>query len=330
MTYVNCIDKAVFTPSRLVVKHGDLTSATCTVCQSDCADTLFDFESPVGTKSKNGTLIKWTVDKMTEWEPSPYCSYNDPDIPDKQCCTHLPITVYKLPDSVSISIFNHTGLMYEGHQYTLQCEVQNVAPIENLSVTFYRGNTPLGQPQSVNNTAKKPASDTYSEKITASKEDDGAQYWCEAKLELGPEGPHPPPVMKSQNITTTVYYKPYLLGTSHPDSITITITEGRPLKLNCSALGNPPPTYTWKLTVTDANRSSISGSVLTISSVTSADKGKYSCTVNNTMGIQTVTFNVDVQRKGRFLLVIIFSAGVVLVLIATIVLYAIFRFTWGF
>ncbi|KAK2918688.1 hypothetical protein Q8A73_003059 [Channa argus] len=292
--YVNCKDKPVFTPSRLVVKHGGPMSATCSVCQSGCTDS-FGLEKSVGTTSKNGNTIKWTVDKMTEWEPSPFCYYNDPKIPDKQCCTKLPITVYKLPDSVSISIFNHTGSMYEGHQYTLQCEVQNVAPIENLSVTFYRGNTPLGQPQSVNNPAKKPASDTYSQSITASKEDDGAQHWCEAKLELGPEGPHPPPVMKSQNITTTVYYKPYLQGTSHPDPITI--EEQHPLKLNCSAVANPPPTYTWTLPVTDANRSSISGSVLTISSVTSADKGNYSCTVNNTMGNQTVTFSVDVQHK---------------------------------
>ncbi|KAF3687924.1 Intercellular adhesion molecule 1 [Channa argus] len=199
----NCKDKPVFTPSILLVKHGGPTSATCSVCQSGCTDS-FGLEKSVGTTSKNGNTIKWTVDKMTEWEPSPFCYYNDPKIPDKQCCTKLPITVYKLPDSVSISIFNHTGLMYEGHQYTLQCEVKNVAPIQNLSVTFYRGNTPLGQPQSVNNPAKKPANETYSQSINASKEDDGAQYWCEAKLELGPEGRHLPLVEKSENITTSV------------------------------------------------------------------------------------------------------------------------------
>ncbi|XP_044044047.1 vascular cell adhesion protein 1-like isoform X2 [Siniperca chuatsi] len=225
---------------------------------------------------------------MTEWSPSVMCYYND--VNGRQCCTTLPVTVYQPPHIVSISFVNHTGPMLEGHQYTLQCTVQDVAPVEHLNVTFYRGQKALGQLQS-SNTMKEPVNESFTLNITPSKEDDGVQYWCEAELELGPEGPQPPPVVMSKKISATVYYKPQLEGTSHPDPITI--TEGNPLQLNCSAVGNPSPSYTWMLPSGRASPSS--GSVLTISSVAAEHKGQYTCSVSNNVGNVTVKYNVDVK-----------------------------------
>uniref|UniRef100_A0A4W6BQQ7 Ig-like domain-containing protein n=1 Tax=Lates calcarifer TaxID=8187 RepID=A0A4W6BQQ7_LATCA len=111
------------------------------------------------------------------------------------------------PDSVSISFRDHSGPLLEGHQYTLQCEVHNVAPVENLIVTFYRGQTAVGQLQS-NNTEKKPVTEIFTLSINTRKEHDRVQYWCEAKLQLGPEGPQPPPVVTSEKFSATVNSTP--------------------------------------------------------------------------------------------------------------------------
>lgn len=96
--------------------------------------------------------------------------------------------------------------MLEGHQYTLQCAVQKVAPVEKLQVAFYKGQTRLAvMPSNRSKEAKKPESPIFSLNVTASKEDDGASYWCEAILAL--PRPQPPPVVKSTNMTARVHCK---------------------------------------------------------------------------------------------------------------------------
>ncbi|XP_062290911.1 intercellular adhesion molecule 1-like isoform X2 [Scomber scombrus] len=200
----NCAEKPVFTPSRLVVKYGDPASATCLVCQHNCTNDAFGLEHAVGYTEENGTTISWKVDSLTEWETYPQCYYTDDD--DNQCVTSLPITVYQPPKNVHLSFLNHFGPMFAGHQYTLQCTVQEVAPISNLNVTFYRGQTELQRRQS-SSTTMEPVNETFTLDINPSK-DDGGLYWCEAELELGAEGPQPPPVVMSQKIPATVYSSP--------------------------------------------------------------------------------------------------------------------------
>ncbi|XP_010779132.1 vascular cell adhesion protein 1-like isoform X2 [Notothenia coriiceps] len=280
----NCADKPRFTPSRLVAQFGKPTSALCSVCQPGCHVTLFDIENPIGTKKKNGTEITWTVNNMTEWINSTMCYYTN-DTTNVQCCSVLPITVYKPPDNVSFSV-QPDEPMSEGRQYTLQCEVWDVAPVKNLTVTFYRGQTALGHTQS-SNTDEKPVSEVFTWNITSTKEDDGVQFWCEAKLELGADGPQPPPVGKSENVTAAVHYKP------QREAPPIIITEGNRLTLNCSSVGNPPPSYTW--TPPSRITSPFDGSVFIIESITRKDEGSYTCYVSNVKGSITVEFNVTVQ-----------------------------------
>ncbi|KAK9540703.1 hypothetical protein VZT92_003140 [Zoarces viviparus] len=286
----SCTDKPVFTPSRLVVRIGDPTFASCSVCQHDCINNLYKLESPVGLTTTNGTTISWTVNRLTEWHASPICYYTIRKTND-QCCTTLPVTVYQPPVNVSISFVGPTGPMREGQQCTLQCTVEDVAPVENLTVTFYRGRTALSQQSNISNTEKKPVTDIFSLNITLSKEDDGVQYWCEAKLELGPDGPQRPPVVTSQNITTTVLYGPQLVELPHLDP-NIVVKGGR-LELSCSAVGNPSPSYTW--TLPPESTSTSNSSILTINSATFADEGNYTCSVSNGIGNVTVQFDVAVR-----------------------------------
>lgn len=87
--------------------------------------------------------------------------------------------------------------------------------------------------------------------------------------------------------------KPRLVASSNPDPVDV--HEGNPLELNCSAVGQPSPSYTW--TLPKGVTSHTTDSVLTIKSTTTEDKGEYTCTVNNSVGSVTVSFNVNVQGK---------------------------------
>ncbi|XP_041790309.1 vascular cell adhesion protein 1-like [Chelmon rostratus] len=198
----NCADKPVFSSSRLVVQYGDQISASCSACQHACHSNQTGLEVSTGVTTQNGSMILWTVDNVTEWDTSAKCYYNADD--GSQCCSSLPVTVYKPPDIVTISFYRSSWPMYPGGHYTLHCEVQDVAPVENLIVTFYKDQTILGQQQSKNK-EKKPVTEAFTLNFIPTADDNGVMLRCEAKLELGPEGPQPPPVVMSQNTTATVY-----------------------------------------------------------------------------------------------------------------------------
>ncbi|KAF6736380.1 Vascular cell adhesion protein 1 [Oryzias melastigma] len=283
-----CPDKPVFTPSSLVVKYGDPAYATCVVCQSGCNEDVSNLEKSSGTTEKNGRTIMWNVSSLTEWDSDLICFNENQN--GTQCCTTLGVTVYQTPKDVSFRVFNHSGPMLENSLYALVCDVQDVAPVGKLVVTFYRGLTQLKRLQLSTRIEKKPLNVTFLLSYEASREDDGAQLSCGAKLELGPEGPQHLSVVKSQNVTATIHYGPDLLVTVNPDPITV--EEGGILCLNCSAVGNPAPSYTWTLPFSGPHFSS---SVLTIKPASSQHEGQYNCTVSNSIKTVSVLFDVKVQ-----------------------------------
>ncbi|XP_078131617.1 vascular cell adhesion protein 1-like [Sander vitreus] len=262
------------TPSTLVVRFGDPVTANCSISRTDFFGLGWEVKLGAPTLSMD-LFVVWSVDRMTEWNEKPMCYALSEQ--GGQCHINLPLTVYKPPDNVSISFVNHPGPMMEGHQYTLQCTVQDVAPVENLIVTFYRGQTALGQLQS-NNTEKEPVTEIFSLNITPSKEDDGVQYWCEAKLELGPAGIKHPPMVRSEKLTATVLISPQLVCPTK-----LRVREGE--SLSCEVRGNPPPLVTWFR----------DGQVVALpTNLRRKDAGKYTVSAKGLFGQNNFTVEVEV------------------------------------
>ncbi|CAL8330815.1 unnamed protein product [Lota lota] len=290
-----CAILPTITPSPIVVEYGFPFSTNCSLCGNGTCYEELKWEAPLGTSATfsnlvngiNKTIVQWNVENATEWGMIAMC-YGT--VEPRSCCTPLPFILYKPPDKVSISFVNHIGPLLEGHHYTLQCRVQDVAPVQNLTVTFYRGDAMLGSEQFSRNTVVKPVTETFTVSINSSREDDGVQYWCEAVLNLGPQGPTPPSMSWSELLTTTVYFKPKMALGSQPDPIYI--TKGETLQLNCTVHSNPSPAYSW---IGPDNFSISNNGVLTIQSAGFKHHGQFVCVASNNQGNTTMKFNVDVS-----------------------------------
>ncbi|KAJ8345601.1 hypothetical protein SKAU_G00297940 [Synaphobranchus kaupii] len=226
-------------PSRVVVGFGDSVSVSCVASRPV---RVLGWEAAIGSAHTQRDLtVQWGVDSLKDWIEEPIC-YGVFFTAPRQCEEKLNLVLYKIPDSVSISAVNHTGPMLEGKQYQLQCEVQNIAPVQYLTLRWYRGRTEVYNHTFSDLTPDTPVQVSSILLVTPTGADDGAQYSCVAQLELGPEGPQPPPEVKSEPLSITVHYAPFFY--SLKDEI-LELTEGEGVPLNCSAQGNPPPEYSW-------------------------------------------------------------------------------------
>lgn len=104
---------------------------------------------------------------------------------------------------MSISITNHTGPILAEKKYELQCDVQNFAPLNILSVSWYKESTLIKNRGFNDLPIKTPSNKTVTLKISPTKDDAEAQYRCEAKLKLGLE--EHSPIVKSNLLKVTVH-----------------------------------------------------------------------------------------------------------------------------
>uniref|UniRef100_A0A8C9SGX6 Ig-like domain-containing protein n=1 Tax=Scleropages formosus TaxID=113540 RepID=A0A8C9SGX6_SCLFO len=293
-------------PPAVVVKYGDPVSVNCTVFTEHVGMGWVAKQNPVPNQPGVQFLL-WTVENLTVWDINPQCFANFKGVP--QCLRKVSVTVYNTPDSVSIRSENHTGPLVEGYQYKLVCEVQNVAPVQNLTVKWYKGtevvNITLHPGES-----KTPVNVSSTLLITPNRTDDGAQYKCVAELQLGSEREWSPPAVESEAFSITVHYPPVI---SEGDKNVI-VDQGSMVSLNCTVQGNPSPLFQW---------TSPSGNVDFLTpkknnSIISADSsGVYTCSASNYLGSTTRTVSITVVKKDYTIFAVI-PVAILFLLIAFI------------
>ncbi|XP_069051894.1 vascular cell adhesion protein 1-like isoform X2 [Lepisosteus oculatus] len=294
-------------PQRAVVRYGDPVTANCTATQTPRG---MGWEATVGsTGMKTGAQsVTWSVSSLTDWTAEPKCYGNFLTEP-KQCRKNLNISLYKYPDRVSLSPVDQ---MVEGRQYQLQCEVQNIAPVQYLTVNWYRGQTLIHSQDFFTNTTRTPVNVSVRHLFTPDRADNGQQFTCEAELNLGPEGPQPPHATRAKPLEVTVLYKPV----SNRTHETVGVLKGDTVVLNCSADGNPAPEYRWEHSGAGNVVSSHTNGVFTITGITKENSGNYTCSASNTVGSHSVTFTVEVIED--YLPIIAGMVAVVVVIICLI------------
>ncbi|KAM4598270.1 vascular cell adhesion protein 1-like [Polymixia lowei] len=279
----------VLKPSRVVVGFGEPVSVNCEAARPV---RVLGWESAIGAAHTQQDLsVQWKVDSLIDWIEEPIC-YGVFFTAPRQCEEKLNIVLYKTPDSVSISPVNHTGPMVEGKEYQLLCEVQNIAPVQYLTLRWYRGQTEVYNHSFSELTPSSPVQVSSILMITPTKADNGAQYRCVAELDLGPEGPQPPPSVTSEPLNASVYYPPSFLS---PEAEMLDLVEGAEIILNCSAIGNPIPVYSWQSSHPMQEKLE-DQAVFTSSSLL---PGTYTCTASNRIDKKSKQFIVKATSNGR-------------------------------
>uniref|UniRef100_A0A671SE66 Hemicentin-1-like n=1 Tax=Sinocyclocheilus anshuiensis TaxID=1608454 RepID=A0A671SE66_9TELE len=260
-------------PSRVVVKFGDPVSVSCVASRPV---RVLGWESVIAAShTQNDLSVQWRVDSLTYWIEEPIC-YGVFFTAPRQCEERLNLVLYNKPDSVSISLVNHSSPVVEGREYQLQCEVQNVAPVQYLVLRWYRGKTEVYNHSFSELSPATPVQVSSTLLIVPNRADDGAQYRCEAQLELGAEGPQPPPTVQSEVL-----------------NIAVQCSEDSETVLDCTAEGNPPPVYVW----TSSNLQEKADQPVLRAATLSP--GVYTCIASNILGKKSKQFVIKHKSKGE-------------------------------
>ncbi|XP_049416449.1 intercellular adhesion molecule 1-like isoform X2 [Epinephelus fuscoguttatus] len=272
-------------PSSAVVKFGDPLSANCSSSSNQTASMGWESIYKTAGLQKGVSSVLFKVDSVVNWDVGPMCFINLHD--GTQCIDSLPVTVYKMPDSVSMTRPGQLGSMIEGETYRMRCDIVNVAPVANVSVHWYKGDQIIY-------TEKREGSTPFPDNIssafdlTAQRGDNGTQFWCEAKLDLSPSVPNMPTVL-SEPQEVTVLYSPAF---TQPENETLEISDGTKIILDCTATGNPTPVYSWHFPHSVQRTNTKQDESQAILTPSFELPGTYSCTASNTQGTMTKYFTV--------------------------------------
>lgn len=109
------------------------------------------------------------------------------------------------PEEISMSRNASDGVMEENKTYTFTCEIPQIAPVKKLTVKWYKGDTVIHN-DTFHNPKKEPVNLSAVFNFTATRQDNGVLFRCEAHLDLGPEGPHLNASSKEYNVTVHCKY----------------------------------------------------------------------------------------------------------------------------
>ncbi|KAK9535265.1 hypothetical protein VZT92_007656 [Zoarces viviparus] len=269
-----CPDVLSLDPPEVLAKYGESVTVNCSSAEDD-HDGMYwrvgDREFPEESLSLNVTDWNVTAECILKLNNTRYCSKD------------LIITVYKNPETVIVFPIKHEPAV-EGREYELQCDVVEVAPIQRLTVTWYRGNETIRTDYSTQNKTKIPVSESFTLAANFSRGETGTQVRCEAQLDFGQHG-SPPPVISNVH-TVFVHYAPELKNKTED----VYVHEGDDVTLYCEAEGNPAPAFNWSLDGVNLMKST---NYLNITRATSAI---YSCTATNKLGRTTKQIHVHVME----------------------------------
>ncbi|KAF7666017.1 hypothetical protein LDENG_00122330 [Lucifuga dentata] len=233
-------------PAKIVVRYGDPASANCSTSSTNYVG--MGWEASLGsTGILNTTSVTWKVEKLEDWTMEPKCyitlNNDDDDDDDHQCKKILKIILYKTPDIVSASLLDHVGPLVEGAKYQLECNIINVAPIQNLKVKWYKDNEII-ETRFFNDHHSRvsPGNESSSLGIIPRRDDNNAKFRCEAQLDFGPDGPQLVSTKTSEPYIADVHYMPLIDCPSNYSGVEHRFTMDM---VPCRADGKPTPTVNW-------------------------------------------------------------------------------------
>ncbi|XP_023204282.1 hemicentin-1-like [Xiphophorus maculatus] len=280
-------------PSEVYVKYGDSASINCSTTSKDPA--LMNWEFAVGKTSGTPPSVTWMIEKLEDFTVEPFCFVTLDT--DEQCKMKPNITLYKLPDSVTVSAAGN-GPMKEGEEHQLQCHIYSVAPAKKLLVKWHKDDktvltdylkssdvTPL--PECLNDSTVRLCNVSSIYTFTVKKSDNGSLFRCEVEFQFGPAGPLVPPSMASEPYTTVVHYKPTIKNC--PGYVGVE-NSFRLNDLPCETDGNPPPGIEWYYNGTLIDSFKV---------LTRAESGIYKATARNSMGQVNTDVHITVEYAPR-------------------------------
>ncbi|CAL8284611.1 unnamed protein product [Boreogadus saida] len=267
-----------FIPKRVVERYGASVSVICRPTTTSAESDIIGWETPIGKWNLNkhdNKSATWNVEKFEEWTLEPFCFGT---FSDNQCSLTLPITLYKTPDTVSVSVQNHSGPLQEGRRYTLQCDVFNVAPLAALTVSWLWKGEIIQTKTYDDNLTKTPENVSFTWKITAFRSYSNDMITCLTILDPKQDGPSQQ-VNTSTDFQVVVHYAPKF--TDEYDSVEV-VTGGN-VSFGCSA----EVKYKYPVAINARETTRGRQHTVSITRATSANGGIYNCVATNEVGTAT-------------------------------------------